>query len=651
MYQHAPIIFIVMPWVLTYIILRHIYYGWRESIIAASIIWGVILTLITEASSTFGILSFFCLIISWGGISLVLLFAYLKIKKRKIKKLTIGQITKFSSILIPIFGIVFISATLGLIALVSPPNNWDSMTYHMSRVVHWIQNNSVAHYPTNILRQLDMSPWSEFVIMHLQILSNGDRFANFVQWLSMLGSIIGVSLIAKLLGAEKNGQILSSVVCLTIPMGILQSSSTQNDYVVSFWLVCFVYYLLMIFKSNNSNISVIDSLYLGSALGLAILSKSTAYIYAFPFCVWLFIVLLKYYKWKSVKPLLVLIALTFSINLGHFYRNLELFKTPLGISGKIAVNESFDILSLLSNVVRNISLHIATPYQSINQFLQNAIYYLHQLLGIDVNNPLTTFANEKFNILNHSIPSDENNVGNLIHFLLIIFVMIFYLIQKKLRDRNIILIYLVSTVATFFIFCFVLKWQPWGSRLHLPIFVLYSPFIGTVLSHSFKNRIIVFTSFFLLTYSLPYVFHNTSRPLAMINGISNNLGGSVLSVNRINQYFSNRPNLKSPYTDAIDFVKSKECSDIGLLIGDDSWEYPFWVISRNYPKNAFRFKHINVKNFSSAKSINSSYSKFIPCSIISVESGEHEIIISEGRTYHKGWSSHPVTVFSEVVIK
>ena len=36
------------------------------------------------------------------------------------------------------------------------------------------------------------------------------------------------------------GQILSAVICATIPMGILEGSSTQTDYTTSFWLVCFV---------------------------------------------------------------------------------------------------------------------------------------------------------------------------------------------------------------------------------------------------------------------------------------------------------------------------------------------------------------------------------------------------------------------------
>lgn len=141
--------------------------------------------------------------------------------------------------------VAFIALTVGLIAIVAPPNNWDSMTYHMPRVVHWIQHHSVAHYPTSYTPQLYQPPWAEFTIMHFQILSSSDRFANLVQWFSMVGSLIGVSLIARDLGADLRGQVLSIVVAATIPMGSLQASNTKNDYVVSFWLVCFVHYVIL----------------------------------------------------------------------------------------------------------------------------------------------------------------------------------------------------------------------------------------------------------------------------------------------------------------------------------------------------------------------------------------------------------------------
>jgi hypothetical protein len=49
------------------------------------------------------------------------------------------------------------------------PNNWDSMTYHLARVVHWQQEQRVYHYATHIDRQIQLAPFAEFVIAHLHI--------------------------------------------------------------------------------------------------------------------------------------------------------------------------------------------------------------------------------------------------------------------------------------------------------------------------------------------------------------------------------------------------------------------------------------------------------------------------------------------------
>jgi len=188
-----------------------------------------------------------------------------------------NHISKAEVIFITTFGII------GLIAFLSPPNNWDSMTYHMSRVMHWIQNRGIEFYPTNILRQLHSNPFAEFVILHFQILSGGEYFANAVQWLSMIGCLIGVSLIAKEFGLTLYGQIVSVIFCVTLPMGILQASSTQNDYVASFHVICFLFFSIKIFKGKHDRLLIYA---IGSSLGLAILTKATAYLFIFPFLCW-----------------------------------------------------------------------------------------------------------------------------------------------------------------------------------------------------------------------------------------------------------------------------------------------------------------------------------------------------------------------------
>ncbi len=138
-----------------------------------------------------------------------------------------------------------------ILALIYPTNNYDALTYHMARVGHWLQNENISHYKTHNLRQIIFPPFAEWVILHLQILTGGDRFANSVQLFFFAGCIVAVSLIAKSLGANRTQQILTAVIACFIPMAILQSNTTQNDIVASFFVLAFVYYSLKIFRKNT----------------------------------------------------------------------------------------------------------------------------------------------------------------------------------------------------------------------------------------------------------------------------------------------------------------------------------------------------------------------------------------------------------------
>ena len=53
--------------------------------------------------------------------------------------------------------VVGILGTTFFIAVLSPPNGWDAVSYHMSRVMYWIQDGSVAHFPT-LTRGLARNP-------------------------------------------------------------------------------------------------------------------------------------------------------------------------------------------------------------------------------------------------------------------------------------------------------------------------------------------------------------------------------------------------------------------------------------------------------------------------------------------------------------
>ena len=635
--------FVFLPaiaFLIVFTIIHQNYTNWRDSIPSTSIIWGILIALTTELLSIFQLISFGGFLGAWLLIDIGLIFIYFRLKSKPNNNWQFN----FNSRIEPttfflVCGICFVVASVGLIAIIAPPNNWDSMDYHLSRVVHWIQNHNIAHYPTSYTPQLYQNPWSEFVILHFQILGSGDYFANLIQWLSMIGSIIIVSLIAKQLGAELKGQVFAAVVATTIPMGILQASNTQNDYVLAFWLVCLAYYTLSAAQSIKK-ISWTNYFYVGSSIGLAILTKGTAYFYVFPFVIWLCIVYIKHIGWQAWKPTLIIGCISLSLNICHYLRNYNLFASPFGEPG-VYKNEILGINVLISNILRNLALHLGTPVGLWNGKLNKLIQIIHnRFLGLNIVDPRITFTKSFFvpgGWTTIGIPGNENSAGNLFHTLLIGLTIAVFIYKKNLRKERYILAYLITVLSTFLVFCYLVKWQAWNSRLHLPFFVLISPFLGLVLSRIKQQKIAIALVIFLLSSSLTWAFFNRYRPI-----IGNN---NIFQISRTEQYFANRPYLKNTYIEAVKVLKTNQCSNVGLLMGNDPWEYPFWVLGQQ-----IKFQHINVNNDSAKKLTEYPYKDFEPCGIIAMQTQKSKLetrpdIVFKNKPYIKVWDSLDVGVF------
>ncbi|MGH7845435.1 MAG: glycosyltransferase family 39 protein, partial [Candidatus Binatia bacterium] len=160
-------------------------------------------------------------------------------------------------------------------ALLYPPNNYDSMIYHMTRVAHWIHNQSVSFYLTSYPPQNYQMPLAEFAILHFQLLSGSDVFANCVQWIAFCVAISLAWALAAELGGDRPSQFASAIAAATLPMAILQSSSTQNDLTAASFILAFALFMLRLRHELHAR----NILFAATALGLALLTKGTSYIY------------------------------------------------------------------------------------------------------------------------------------------------------------------------------------------------------------------------------------------------------------------------------------------------------------------------------------------------------------------------------------
>jgi 4-amino-4-deoxy-L-arabinose transferase-like glycosyltransferase len=220
------------------------------------------------------------------------------------------------------------------LALIAPPNTHDSLQYHMSRVMHWIVNHSVDFYATSIDRQLWMPPFAEYSILHLYLLAGNDWFVNLVQWFSMAGSVVAVTLIAGQIGVKPRGQWFAALFTLTLPIGILQSTSTQTDYAAAFWTMCVFYYILLesqqILFNKKAGFSI-NSILIGLSFSLGVLTKGTVYAIVFPLFVYFLIVLIQKHLWKVITGMVLLGSMcTLTLNGPIWLRNYSIYRSILG---------------------------------------------------------------------------------------------------------------------------------------------------------------------------------------------------------------------------------------------------------------------------------------------------------------------------------
>lgn len=244
-----------------------------------------------------------------------------------------------------------------------------------------------------------------------------------------------------------------------------------------------------------------------------------------------------------------------------FYRTYQKYGNIIPVSETAMYKNSGNpIKNIYQNAVRNLWLHAPDIGYDANKY----VYYLAQVLLFDeMNNPDNTWAGTSFAISHNR---HEDLTGNNIHILLIVFSLIF--IYKIRKDISWPLI--SSIVIGFLLFCLTVKWQPWGSRLQLPLFILSCPMIASFIYNSFDRQAAIFIMVVLFVFAMPYLFKNCSRNL---------LSFDWLNKTRNELMFNNNPAIYNNYCLIAASAGHSSSKYIDIRLKSDQYEYPLWVMT------------------------------------------------------------------------
>jgi hypothetical protein len=130
----------------------------------------------------------------------------------------------------------------------------------------------------------------------------------------------------------------------------------------------------------------------------------------------------------------------------------------------------------------------------------------------------------------------------------------------------------------------------------------------------------------LIVSSLPFVLYNSVRPLMDYDGKT-----SILKTSRFDQYFATKPFIKESYLAAADFVNMNKCKNIGLLLRENDWEYPLWVLVRKMGDPIPRIEHVQVNNRSGKIPL----VDFTPCILLYSDADSKLFLLPRGGNPYK----------------
>lgn len=462
------------------------------------------------------------------------------------------------------------------------PNNFDSMTYHLPRIMHWLQNQNTSYYATNIDRQNFSPVLGEYIFLNIYALSSKDVYLQFSQVFSyILGGIISAG-ITKELGACKKGMILSTVIFYASPMMLAEAFTTQVDNIATLYLLISLYYIILLMKNELFHVERL----VGCTLGIAFsyLSKPTVCI-----AIFLFLVGLLFYKMMQKEKVQRVVA-SFFVALPVLVitispvilRNVKLYGNMLAGNqfSNIAVG-TIKPRYLVVNILKNLFSNLFSEVTWINNLFIQFVYACGKVLKVNVEDASISW-NYKFG---EYIKVYHHDYGSNWIIMILLLIAIVFFCKRKEGKSVVDKIYCLCSLVSLLSICALLKYQPWGNRIMLPFVMLLCPFIGRVFSiygNILLKKICLIPIIFMCLLVVVQNFRYNSQYL--YGKETDYYAG----------YFANNMPKFEIYRDITSLISREGFENIGLCTHGDSYEYPLWAGIENPAK--ITIKHIWVRS-------------------------------------------------------
>ena len=159
---------------------------------------------------------------------------------------------------------------VAVLILRTPPNGWDQLNYQLARAAFWAQDGRIGYVDSAYDQRINIyPPDGEAAFAFVLSVTRNEVFAALVQFAAALACAVGAFVFSRRLRIRREEAAFGSLLFLTLPIVLLQASTTKNDLVVASFLVAAAVFLL---GDSRREIGLA-----ALATALAVGTKSTAF--------------------------------------------------------------------------------------------------------------------------------------------------------------------------------------------------------------------------------------------------------------------------------------------------------------------------------------------------------------------------------------
>jgi hypothetical protein len=600
----------------------------RGIVVEGALVAGILIVAVTEGLGAVKLLRPLPLGLAWLAI-LVAALAWSRIR-RSLRLIPTPVFTRLAEApvlwgcIVACLGLTFLAGFFGA------PNVSDALAYHLPRVERWVQQGTLGFWPTSVDRQLWTPPFGGYAMLQLRLLTGGDRLAFLPSWLAYFGLILLTIRVVHQLGGSARHAVFGGLVMATMPVAVLHASSVQTDLLAAFWVLCAASLVLEAWQQRAEVGDWKLAAWLAAAASLAILTKPTAWLALAPLLLLFALAMARENGFQALgRPLLIGILAVLVVNGPHFARNAALYGDPLGdpITRSFLSLTPWSLPAGLANLLANLSLHLGLPWDAWNNWWTASLSTLTEaILRQDMRSVFPYFGGFRV----QAFAAHEAVSGNPAHVLVAILVcgavLLTWSDPRTVRLKP----WIVAGVAAVLLHMVLIRWQPYGSRLQLPVLIWIGPVVG-VLAGVIVRRL---ASVALLITALPALAGNSLRPL---------LGErSVFVVERYDQYFVERPDWRPAMDNLSESLNSRRCTVVGFVGGYDSAEYLLRLVMVG-GRDTNQLQHLAPQNRSAT--LSEAHAQTPDCGIVVTDRGVETISSDWIRMSAPTWSVAGVTFY------